>query len=124
MMNDDSVSGGSIDPAGANGPAMPGHAPQPVARDFCDAVLAALTEMAVLSLRRQADVGVAVRRAGLKAPPEAIAGAVAQLREEGCVEGVLHLSDGGILLSVTMRGIEYLSHTAFRHVTVPATGFR
>ncbi len=85
-------------------------------RDFAHALLAALTEMAVLSPRRQADVTVAIRRAGLSASADAISRAIDQLRQDGCVEPPLVLSDGGILISVTMRGIETLSNTAHRHV--------
>jgi len=88
----------------------------PETRDFLDALLAALTEMAVLSPRRQADVAVAIRRAGLSATQEVLAAALAQLRDEGCIEAPLVLSDGGILISVTMRGIETLASTAHSHV--------
>lgn len=88
----------------------------PVPRDFINALLAAVTEMAVLSPRRQADVAVAVRRASLVATAETLRRAVDTLCEEGCIERPLHLSDGGILVSVTMRGIETLSTTAHRDV--------
>ena len=88
-------------------------------RDFVDALLAALTGMAVLSPRRQADVAVAVRRAGLAANPKTIASAIAQLIEEGCISHPLYLSDGGILVSVTMRGIEFLATTSHHHVIRP-----
>jgi hypothetical protein len=88
------------------------------AQDFLDALLAALTQMAVLSPRRQADVAVAMRRAGLCASLETVQGALDRLRRDGSVERPLHLSDGGILVSVTMRGIERLANTAHRHVVV------
>ncbi len=87
-----------------------------ISRDFVNSLLAALTEMAVLSPRRQADVAVASRRAGLAASPDLLARAVDVLYREGCIERPLHLSDGGILASVTMRGIEFLSSTSHRHV--------
>jgi hypothetical protein len=87
-----------------------------VSPDFVHALLAALTEMAVLSPRRQADVAVASLRAGLAASPELLARAVDILYREGCIERPLHLSDGGILASVTMRGIEVLSTSGHRHV--------
>ncbi len=86
------------------------------ALDFVDALLAALTQMAALSPRRQADVAVAMRRAGLASTPEGVAPALDRLRHEGCIEKPLHLSDGGILVSVTARGIERLAATAHRHV--------
>ena len=105
----------------------PGAArPADVPRDFLNALLAAITEMAVLSPRRQADVAVAVRRASLTATPDTLARAVEMLYAEGCIERPLHLSDGGILASVTMRGIEFLSSTPHRHVVerMSATGGR
>jgi len=85
-------------------------------RDFLDALLAALTQMAGLSPRRQADVAVAMRRAGLAASPEAVQEALGRLCREGCIESPLPLMDGGILVSVTARGIERLATTAHRHV--------
>jgi len=42
--------------------------------------------------------------------------ALDHLRREGCIENPLQLSDGGILVSVTARGIERLAATAHRHV--------
>ncbi len=87
-------------------------------QDFLDALLAALTQMAVLSPRRQADLVVAMRRAGLAASVELARVALERLRREGSVEPPLHLSDGGILVSVTTRGIERLASTAHRHVVV------
>lgn len=95
---------------------QPATAPDTVSRDFLNALLAAVTEMAVLSPRRQADVAVAIRRAGLAATPAAMRQAVDTLSEEGCIERPLHLSDGGILVSVTMRGIEVLSSTTHRDI--------
>lgn len=86
------------------------------ARDFLDALLAALARMAALSPRRQADVAVAMRRVGLAAPPEAVHAAIDQLRRDGCIEPPLHLADGGILVPVTARGIERLAGTRHRHV--------
>jgi hypothetical protein len=87
-----------------------------VPQDFTNALLAALAEMAVLSPRRQADVAVASLRAGLNASPDLLSRAVDILYREGCIEQPLHLSDGGILASVTMRGIEVLSNSSHRHV--------
>jgi len=86
------------------------------ARDFLDALLAALTQMAILSPRRQADVVVAMRRAGLAASHELVRAALDRLHREGSVERELLLSDGGILVAVTARGIEHLSNTTHRHV--------
>lgn len=110
----------SRDALPASGPAMfqtrQGHAAAVPVQDFQDALLAALTQMAALSPRRQADVAVAMRRAGLTWPADGVAAALEQLRGEGCIERPLHLSDGGILVSVTARGIERLAATAHRHV--------
>jgi hypothetical protein len=84
--------------------------------DFLDALLAALTQMAALSPRRQADVAVAMRRAGLATSPDVVRAALDRLRRDGCVEPPLQLMDGGILVSVTARGIERLATTTHRHV--------
>ena len=86
------------------------------AQDFLEDLLAALAQMATLSPRRQADVAVAMRRARLRATPEAIHTALDELLREGCLERPLHLSDGGIPVAVTARGIERLATTVHRHI--------
>lgn len=91
-------------------------APALTGRDRTDALLAALTEMAALSLRRQADVAVAARRAGLALSRDAVVAALEQLGRDGCIGPPLYLSDGGILVAVTVQGIEHLATTAHRHV--------
>ena len=85
-------------------------------QDRADALLAALIEMAALSLRRQADVTVAARRAGLAFTRVALGAALERLGRDGCIGPPLYLSDGGILVSVTVRGIEHLATTAHRHI--------
>ena len=85
-------------------------------QDRADALLAALIEMAALSMRRQADVTVAVRRAGLAFTPVTLGAALERLGRDGCIGPPLYLSDGGILVSVTVLGIEHLATTAHRHV--------
>lgn len=84
-------------------------------QEFLDALLAALAQMAALSPRRQADVAVAMRRAGLAGSRAMVLDALGELRGAGCVDQVLHLSDDGILVSVTMRGIERLAATSHRY---------
>lgn len=110
----------SRDAAPGSGPVLfqtrQGPATAVPAQDFHDALLAALTQMAALSPRRQADVAVAMRRAALATPADGVAPALDRLRADGCIEQPLHLSDGGILVSVTMRGIERLAATSHRHV--------
>lgn len=86
-----------------------------VSADFADALLAALTQMAALSPRRQADVTMAMRRAGLSAEAAVVEAGLAALLRDGCIEPPLALSDGGILAAVTVRGVEYLATTAHRH---------
>lgn len=97
--------------------AMPAASAQAVS----DALLAALTEMAALSPRRQADVAVAMRRAALAIAPEVVSATLDQLSRDGCIERPLSLSDGGVLVSVTVRGIEHLTTTTHRHVTASLT---
>jgi hypothetical protein len=79
--------------------------------EYAEALLAALAGMAVRSPRRQADLGVALRRSGLAADPTRLGLALQSLQNDGCVEGLVPLEDGGTLLQVTSRGIERLSHT-------------
>jgi hypothetical protein len=85
-------------------------------RDFDDALLAALAGMAARSHRRQADLFVAVRRSGLTATPDLVRAALRHLQDDGCVDRVVPLADGGVLLSVTSRGVERLSHSSLRHM--------
>lgn len=87
-----------------------------VERDFEDALLAALASMAVRSHRRQADLIVATRRAALFAGPERLQIALSRLVADGSVEAVVPLADGGVLVSVTSRGIDRLNNTSRRHV--------
>jgi len=81
---------------------------QPITDDFVRAVLAAVVDMALRSKRRQADLDAALWRAGVKAGRAERMAAVARLGELGCVERVVELSDGGVLLSVTGLGLERL----------------
>ena len=85
----------------------------PITDDLVRTVLAAVVEMALRSKRRQADLDAALWRAGVKAGRAERMAAVARLRELGCVERVVELSDGGVLLSVTALGLDRLggSHT-------------
>ena len=100
---------------------QPGGAVQasPVERDLEDALLAALASMAVRSHRRQADLAVATRRASLIAEPSSLRIALLRLHQDGCIDSIVPLADGGVLLSVTSRGIDRLGSTSRRHaVTV------
>ena len=78
-------------------------------------LLAALVEMAMRSKRRQADVGVAVLRAGLDVSADRIETAIRVLTRDGCLENVVPLSDGGLLASVTTPGMERVGRAAFTH---------
>jgi len=93
-------------------------ASEPVAssREVEDALLAALASMAVRSHRRQADLGVATRRAALSMGADKLQLALLRLQEDGCIDSIVPLTDGGVLLSVTSRGIERLSLTSRRYV--------
>lgn len=115
---DDEVQAISVTAELALPPSVPisSGAPTLTGRDRTDALLAALTEMAALSLRRQADVAVAARRAGLALSRDAVVAALEQLGRDGCIGPPLYLSDGGILVAVTVQGIEHLATTAHRHV--------
>lgn len=75
---------------------------------FTDQLLGALATMAVRSKRRQADLCAALRRAGLDHNPERVTDALRRLEQDGCIEQLVPLYDGGVLMSVTSRGIEKL----------------
>jgi len=83
-------------------------------------LLAALVEMALRSKRHQADLDACVGRAGLAAPREVLLRAMERLRRDGCVETVVELRDGGILLTVTARGLEWLA--AMQRAGAPVAG--
>jgi len=84
--------------------------PKPVAKtgddDFTALLLRALTDMAGRSKRRQADLTAALRGAGLPADPARVRAALRALAAQGCIENLVPLSDGGLLLSVTQAGLE------------------
>jgi hypothetical protein len=84
--------------------------------ELVEALLAALTDMAVRSPRRQADLAVALRRSGLRAPPVALREALAALEDDGCIEHLVPLTDGGLLMQITAHGIERLSKTSWRAI--------
>ncbi len=73
------------------------------------AVLRALAAMARISKRQQAELDVALRRAGLILPLSQQAEALRHLCETASVEDVIPLDDGGVLLSVTSAGMERAS---------------
>ncbi len=70
------------------------------------AVLRAVAAMARISKRQQAELGVALQRAGLRLDPGHQAAALRHLCDTASVEDVIQLTDGGILLSVTSAGME------------------
>jgi hypothetical protein len=49
--------------------------------------------------------------------------ALRELQEQGCIEDLVPLYDGGILMSVTSRGIEHLS-AGPRWTMLDGAGFR
>jgi hypothetical protein len=89
---------------------------------FADRLLAALATMAVRSKRRQADLSAALRRAGLDGEAGLVSNALRYLEDVGCIEHLVPLYDGGVLMSVTSRGIEQLS-SAPRWTLLDGTGY-
>jgi len=67
-----------------------------------------LATMALRSKRRQADLDAALWCAGVAAGRDRRLAAMERLREQGCVDKVVVLSDGGVLLSVTALGLDRL----------------
>jgi hypothetical protein len=76
---------------------------------FAGQLLAALATMAVRSKRRQADLSAALCRSKLDHDPQRVTTALRKLERDGCIEQLVPLYDGGVLMSVTSRGIETLS---------------
>jgi hypothetical protein len=87
-------------PAGEVGPA------DYSADDLCDTLLAALVVLASKSKRRQADLSAALRRMNLPVTVDQVMSALRKLRDEGCVQQWVPLYDGGMLVSVTNRGMD------------------
>ncbi len=69
------------------------------------AVLRALASMARISQRHQAEVDAALHRAGVTIGADTVAGILRQLGDQGCVDGLIPLSDGALLLTVTALGM-------------------
>ncbi len=84
-------------------------APPEDSKSFTDRLLQALATMAVRSKRRQADLSAALARANLDTDPHRVTEALRQLEKSGCIEHLVPLYDGGVLMSVTSRGVESLS---------------
>lgn len=76
------------------------------------AVLRALANMARISRRHEADVGSALHGAGLVLDPRQRDDALHQLEQAECIERIIPLIDGGILVSVTATGMGRASATA------------
>ena len=73
---------------------------------FADRLLRALVTMALRSTRRQADVAAAMHGAGLSPEPARVRAALRLLQAQGCIENLVPLSDGGLLLSITRTALE------------------
>jgi hypothetical protein len=89
-------------------PAVPRDLGLVTEEDFTALLLHALLEMAGRSKRRQADLTAALHGAGLPADPPRVRAALRILRRQGCIEKLVPLSDGGLLLSVTPRAMDRL----------------
>lgn len=78
---------------------------EPVGPATVSAVLRALAAMARVSRRHEADVSSALRGAGLILEAPERDAALSQLLEAECIERIIPLTDGGILLAVTAAGM-------------------
>jgi hypothetical protein len=78
---------------------------QPISADALISLLDALARMARASRRHEADFDCAARIAGLRLTPEQRAMAVAKLASADCIERLIPLLDGGLLVSVTRTGM-------------------
>lgn len=79
------------------------------AQELQTRLLSALSAMAMRSKRRQADLNAAMQRAGIAAARDLITTALRALEDAGCIEHMVPLYDGGMIISVTSRGIEHLT---------------
>jgi hypothetical protein len=83
-----------------------GAAPgEDLAMDGVTSVLRALAAMARSSRRHEADVQSAIRGAGLTLSPDQQDQALRELVDSACIDRIVPLVDGGILLSVTAEGM-------------------
>ncbi len=76
------------------------------ADDLRDTLLAAMVVLASKSKRRQADLSAALLRMNLPVTADQVMAALRKLREDGCVQDWIPLYDGGMLVSVTNRGMD------------------
>jgi hypothetical protein len=76
------------------------------AADLATLLLRALTDMAVRSKRRQADLNAVLHSAGLNAEPAQVRAALRTLTARGMIENLVPLSDGGLILSVTNAALD------------------
>jgi hypothetical protein len=74
--------------------------------DFAVVLLQALTNMAARSKRRQADLSAALYGADIVVDPSRVRSALKLLQAQGAIENLVPLSDGGLLLSVTLKATE------------------
>jgi hypothetical protein len=89
---------------------------QPAASDspaagFAPLVLRALAAAAAGHPRRQADLAAALRDAGLPDDQARLVPALRLLTEMGCVANLMPLAEGGVLLTVTGRGLDGADQT-------------
>ncbi len=78
------------------------------AEEFTALLLRALVDLAVRSKRRQADLSAALHAAGLPSEVMRVRAALRALRAQGCIENLVPLSDGGLILSVTRLALDRL----------------
>lgn len=74
--------------------------------DLCDTILKSLVTMASKSKRHQADLSVALRCSGIQASAQEVRDALSKLQSDGLICGTIPLYDGGMLVSVTNRGMD------------------
>ena len=76
----------------------------PLSESGFQSALSALLAMAILSLRRQADLDIALKRAGLILSPEHRTELLERLALHSTISGIVRLEDGGILISFSSLG--------------------
>lgn len=86
---------------------------------FAERLLIALSAMAARSKRGQADLTAVLCAAGIPADPGRVRAALGRLQAQGCVQNLVPLSDGGMLLSVTPNGGRFGSESQWLPVNQP-----
>jgi hypothetical protein len=83
-----------------------GRTPDKDLAELAARLLRALSEMATHNRHREADLAAAMHAAGLAADPPSTCLVLRLLRDQGCINKMIPLSDGGLVVTVTGAHME------------------